>query len=104
MIHRPRVALVEPHDIIQALNHWGFHCQVIPQPARLRVSHECGHSERHIIPSLVEGEFLCIACIDEEIATARRFERAHINFPPLGVPPPDIGVPPPSLPSVPTVE
>ena len=69
LIHRPRVSLIEPHDLIQALNHWGFHCQVIPQPQRLRVSHECNHTDRHIVPSVVDGEFLCIACIDEEIAT-----------------------------------
>ena len=86
LAHRPRATLVKPVDLIQDLAAWGYSVSAAPDTARQRARHECGHKETDIIPSLVQGEYLCIACIDQETAADGRYSEAHLKFTPLGVP------------------
>ena len=86
LAHRPRTTLVKPIDLIQALAEWGYSVSAAPDTARQRTHHECSHKEIDIIPSLIQGEYLCIACIDQEIAADDRYSEAHLKFTPLGVP------------------
>ena len=86
LAHRPRATLVKPADLIQALAAWGYSVTAAPDTARQRALHECSHKEIDVIPSLVQGEYLCIACVDQEAAADGRYSEAHLRFTPLGVP------------------
>ena len=86
LAHRPRAPLVRPADLIQALAAWGYSVTAAPDTARQRALHKCSHKEIDVIPSLVPGEYLCIACVDRRAAADGRYSEAHLRFTPLGVP------------------
>ena len=85
LAHRPRATLVRPADLIQALTAWGYDVTAEPSLARQRALRKCSHSPTDVIPSLVPGEYLCIACVDRQAAADGRYREAHLRFPPLGV-------------------
>ena len=85
LAHRPRATLVRPEDLIQALTDWGYRVTAEPSPARQRALRKCSHRLTDVIPSLVPGEYLCIACVDRQAAADDRYREAHLRFPPLGV-------------------
>ena len=86
LAHRPRATLVKPSDLVQALVDWGYVVSAVPASARQQTLCECSHKEIDVIPGLVEGEYVCIACTDQEVAADRRYNEAHLKFTPLGVP------------------
>ena len=85
LAHRPRATLVRPEDLIQALKDWGYNVTAEPSLARQRALRKCSHRPTDVIPSLVAGEYLCIACVDLQAAADGRYREAHLRFPPLGV-------------------
>ena len=85
LVHRPRATLVRPADLIQALTAWGYDVTAVPSPARQRALRKCNHTTTDVVPSLVPGEYLCIACVDRQAAADGRYREAHLKFPPLGV-------------------
>ena len=78
--------MVRPADLIQALAVWGYSVTAAPDTARQHALHKCSHKEIDVIPSLVPGEYLCIACVDRKAAADGRYSEAHLRFTPLGVP------------------
>ena len=85
LAHRPRATLVRPADPIRALEEWGYDVAAEPSLARQRALRKCSHRPTDVIPSLVPGEYLCIACVDQQAAADGRYREAHLRFPPLGV-------------------
>ena len=85
LAHRPRATLVRPEDLIQALKDWGYNVTAEPSLARQRALRKCNHRPTDVIPSLVVGEYLCIACVDLQAAADGRYREAHLRFPPLHV-------------------
>ena len=85
LAHRPRATLVRPEDLIQALKDWGYTVTAEPSLARQRALRKCSHRPTDVVPSLVPGEYLCIACADRQAAADGRYKEAHLRFPPLGV-------------------
>ena len=83
--HCAKAHQVNPSDLIAALTYHGYEVEVRPTANRQRVSHECDHPERCIVPGLIGGEFMCLACADLEIAREAIFQGAHLRVPPLGV-------------------
>ena len=78
LAHRPRATLVKPIDLIQALAEWGYIVSAAPATARQQTHHECSLKEIDVIPSLIQGEYLCIACIDQEISADGRYNEADL--------------------------
>ena len=96
LTHDPRATLVTPHDLIQALERYGYEVKAYQSAARRRTAYECNHDDKHVVLSLIQGECICLACIDDESAREKRYITANIKYTPLGVKPSYL----PRLPSI----